>query len=78
VIGYRRGYLDLKAVATELFVANPDDLLKKVGERRLKELGLEALTRPGGVVGRFEWEAVDGNSLMQDVAQALRFTPLTK
>ena len=77
-IGYRRGYLDLKAVATELFVANPDNLLKKVGERRLKELGLEALTRSGGVVGRFEWEAVDGYSLMQEVAARTSIHPFGK
>jgi serine/threonine-protein kinase len=75
VLPYRRGYLDLKAVALELFVENPDDLVKKVGEKRFKELGLEALTRPGGVVGRLEWEAVDGYSLMQEVARELRFTP---
>src|SRR5262249_51008147 len=75
VMPYRRGYLDLKEVSLELFLENPDDLLKKVGEKRLKELGLEALTRPGGVIGRLEWEAVDGYSLMQEVARELRFTP---
>jgi serine/threonine-protein kinase len=78
VIPYRRGYLDLKAVARELFIEKPDDLLTKVGERRFKELGLETLTQPGGLVGRLEWEAADGYSLMQEVARELRFTPFGK
>ena len=75
-IPYRRGYLDLKAVAAELYLEKPDDVLKKIGEKKLKELGLEPLGKPGGLVGRYQWEAVDGVSLMQEVARELSFTPL--
>ncbi len=75
-IGYRRGYLDLKAVTAELFLQDADQLLKKIAAKRLKELGLEPLSRPGGVVGRYQWEAIDGVSLMQEVARELQFTPL--
>ncbi len=73
-IPYRRGYLDLRAVAAELYLEKPEDVLK-VGEKKLKELGLERLTKPGGLVGRYQWEAVDGDSLMQEVAEELGFTP---
>jgi len=75
-IPYRRGYLDLKAVAAELYLENADDVLKRIGEKKMKELGLEPLGRPGGLVGRYQWEAVDGVSLMQEVARELSFTPL--
>lgn len=75
-IPYRRGYLDLRAVAAELYLENPDDVLKKIGEKKLKAIGLEPLGRPGGLVGRYQWEAVDGVSLMQEVARELSFTPL--
>ncbi len=78
VIPYRRGYLDRKAVARELFLENADDPATKIGEKRLKELGREALTRPDGLVGRLEWEAGDGFSLMQETAKELRFTPFGK
>ena len=76
VTGYRRGYLDLPTVAHELFLKDPGELLKKVGEKRLKELGLEVLTRPGGLVPRYQWEALDGVSLMQELARELKYTPL--
>jgi hypothetical protein len=75
VVGpYRRGYLDLKTIAVEFFLEKPEDV-QQLGAGRLKELGLEALTSPGGVVGRLQWEAMDGYSLMQEVARELRFTP---
>lgn len=74
-IPYRRGYLDLRMVAAELFVQNPDDLSRLVGAPRLRSLGLDALTRPGGLVGRYQWEAADGYSLMQETAAVLGYTP---
>ncbi len=77
-IGYRRGYLDARTVAAELFVQNPDDLAKLVGAPRLRELGLDGLTRPGGLIGRYQWEATDGFSLMQETAAALGYTPYGK
>jgi len=78
VVPYRRGYLDLRAVALDLFAEKPDELLAKVGARRIKELGLGSLARPGGVIARAEWEAVEGFSLMQEVASELGFTPFGK
>jgi hypothetical protein len=70
---YRLEFLDLKAVALELDVEDPAVVLRKVGEKKLKQLGLEALLQPGGVVSRLEWEAGEGDSLMQEVARELRF-----
>jgi len=72
---YRLGFLDLAMVAIELDVEHPQDVLTKVGEKRLKHLGLESLLKPGGVISRFDWEAIDGVSLMQEVARELRYTP---
>jgi hypothetical protein len=72
---HRLGYLDLKAVACELFVADPEQLVKTVGATELKRLGLEPLSKTGGVIGRLEWEAIDGISLMQELALKLRYTP---
>jgi hypothetical protein len=72
---YRLNYLDLKAVACELDVEDPQVIVRQVGETKLKRLGLDGLLR-GGVVGRQEWEAVDGLSLMQELARELRYTPL--
>lgn len=74
VVPYRRGYLDLPTVAAELYLDKPEAVLQ-VGARRLRELGLESLTKQGGLIGRFYWEAVDGNSLMQELAEELGFTP---
>jgi hypothetical protein len=51
-------------------------MLQKVSERRLKQLGLEPLAAEGGVITRLEWEAVDGVSLMQELARELRATPI--
>ncbi len=71
---YRLGFLDLQTVAIELDVENPQVVLTKVGEKRVKQLGLEPLLKTGGVISRFDWEAVDGVSLMQEVARELRYT----
>jgi serine/threonine-protein kinase len=77
---YRLGFLDIQTVACELNSKDPDALQKQLGSQRLKELGLEALSSPGGVIGRLEWEASNfsrnGISLMQEVARELRFTPV--
>ena len=72
---HRLGYLDLKTVACELFVEDPEQIVQIVGATELKRLGLEALLKPGGLVGRLEWETVDGVSLMQELGRKLRFTP---
>jgi hypothetical protein len=72
---HRLGFLDLKAIACELYVEDPQDVIKAIGATELKRLGLEALTKNGGVIGRLEWETVDGNSLMQETARKLRYTP---
>ena len=72
---HRLGYLDLKTIACELDIKDPQDLLIGVGAKRLKQLGLDALLEEGGVIGRLEWEAFDGPSLMQQLARELRFTP---
>jgi mono/diheme cytochrome c family protein len=71
---YRRGFLDMKALTLEFFLEKPEEV-QKIGAGRLKELGLEMLTKPGGLVARLQWEASDGFSLMQEVARELRFTP---
>lgn len=73
---HRLGFLDLQTVACELDVEDPQELLIKVGEKNLKQLGLESLLKQGGVISRLEWEAVDGASLMQQFARELRFTPV--
>lgn len=73
---YRLGYLDLRTAACELDLEKEEDLVKKVGEKRFKQLGLDGLLQPGGLIGRLEWEAVDGISLMQEVARELRATPV--
>ena len=72
---HRLQFLDLKMIANELDFENPQDVLIKVGEKKLKHLGLEALLK-GGVIPRHEWEAVNGVSLMQELARELRFTPV--
>jgi hypothetical protein len=72
---YRLNFLDLKAIAAELDVDDPQTIVRTVGETKLKRLGLDRLLR-GGEVSRQEWEAVDGLSLMQELARELRLTPL--
>jgi serine/threonine-protein kinase len=73
---YRLLYLDLKTLACELDIEDPKELLQQVGEKKWKQLGLEAVLKPGGEVSRLEWEAVDDVSLMQEVARELRYTPV--
>ena len=59
---YRLIFMDLSTVAGELDVDNPAEIVTKVGEKKLKQLGLENLVRKGGVISRTEWEARDGVS----------------
>jgi mono/diheme cytochrome c family protein len=66
--------LDLKTIACELDLEDPGLLVRRVGEKPLKALGLDAVLR-GGIISRQEWEAVDGTSLMQEVARGLGATP---
>ena len=49
-------------------------IVRTVGQTKLKRLGLEALLK-GGVVGRAEWEAIEGISLMQELAREVGLTP---
>ena len=80
---YRVGYLDLKTVACELDVEDPRTIRASVGDKSLKQLGLDALLH-GGVVSRQEWEAtllgvslkLNGLSLMQQLAAEMRYTPV--
>ena len=73
---YRLGYLDLKTVGAELDVPNPREVVERVGSTPLKRLGLEGLLEKGGVVSRAEWEAINGHSLMQELARELGYTPV--
>ena len=72
---YRLNYLDLKGIASELDLEDPQVIVRQVGETKLKRLGLDGLLR-GGVVSRQEWEATSGLSLMQELARELRLTPI--
>lgn len=72
---HRLVFLDLETVACELNIADPQQLILRVGLKTLKELGLETLTQKDGVISRLDWEAFDGTSLMQDLANQLGFTP---
>jgi serine/threonine-protein kinase len=72
---YRLAYLDLRAVASELNLEKPEDFVKRVGEKKIKQLGLEPLLKEGGLISRAEWEALEGISLMQETARELRATP---
>lgn len=73
---YLLAYLDLADVARELDVADSDTLIREVGTARLKELGLQGLLKPHGVISRAEWESESGgNTLMQKLARFLNYTP---
>lgn len=80
---YRLNYLDLKDIARELEVQDPQVIVRQVGEEKIKQLGLDSLLR-SGVVGRSEWEArlegvafrLNGLSLMQQLALEMRYTPV--
>jgi hypothetical protein len=81
---YRVEHLDLRAVARELDLEDPQAIVQKVGETKLKLLGLDGLLH-SGTVGRDEWEAkiegialpINGLSLMQQLALELRLRPVT-
>ena len=73
---YRLDFLDLKMIGYELGIENPDVVLRKLGDKRLKQLGLEGLFQPGGLISRADWETIDGYSLMQEVAKDLGATPV--
>lgn len=72
---HRLSFLDLKTIACELEIEDPQQLIEQVGAKRLKKLGLEALLQDGGVISRLEWESTEGVSLMQELARELRYTP---
>lgn len=74
-------YLDLQTIACELDIQNPDDVVKTIGAKNLKKLGLEQLLKPNGVISRAQWEAFRGKfrkgpSLMQELAREMRFIPV--
>ena len=72
---HRLGYLDLRTIACDLEIEDPQSILTSVGAKKLKQLGLDVLLKEGGVISRLEWEAIDGVSLMQELARELRYTP---
>ncbi len=72
---HRLVYLDIHTIAAELSLESPEILLRKVGEKKLKKLGLGSLMNQKGVISRAEWEATDGVSLMQELARECRYTP---
>jgi mono/diheme cytochrome c family protein len=72
---YRLGFLDRQTIGSELDLPDPMQLVQRIGEKKLKQLGLEVLLEKGGVISRAEWEAVNGVSLMQEVTRELRATP---
>ena len=74
---HRLVFLNRDTIAAELHQPNWEAVRRQVGEVELKRLGLEPLLNDG-VVSRPEWEArTDGESLMQQLARELRFTPFT-
>jgi serine/threonine-protein kinase len=75
---YRLGFIDAQTAACELDLADPKQLGSKIGEKKLKQLGLGGLLERGEVVSRPEWESVNGVSLMQEVARELRATPVRR
>jgi serine/threonine-protein kinase len=74
---YRLRYLDSEAITAELFETDAERLRQLLGQKELRQLGLGVLRQKGGVIGRLEWEIVDGRSLMQIVAHSLGATPFT-
>ncbi len=76
---YRLGFVDLATAASELDFEKTDQFTQAVGARRFKELGIEVLTQPNGVISRLDWETGGTRteqSLMQKVAAELGFTPV--
>lgn len=74
---YRSEYLTIHTVAQELDQSDPDVIKQKIGGKQFKKLGLEALSKPGGVISRLEWESStefpQGISLMQELARELGY-----
>ena len=75
---YRLSFIDAQTAACELDVEDPAQLVARIGEKKLKQLGLGGLLERSGVVSRAEWEAVNGVSLMQEVGRELRATPVRR
>jgi len=72
---YRLGYLTLDDVAAEMFEKDAAALRGILGQQEFRLMGLDVLLKPGGVIGRLEWDVIDGMSLMQRVAKALGGNP---
>jgi serine/threonine-protein kinase len=66
--------LDLAMVAQELDLPAPTKLLEKIGENRLRQLGLGSLMQEGGIITRQDWDTVKARSLMQRAAEELGAT----
>ena len=73
---YRSLYLDGDSIARELNLSDPQTLRQQLGVQAVRELGLTPVLSGAGVIGRAEWEASDGVSLMQETAAALGLTPI--
>lgn len=72
---HRNVYLDAATIACELDIEKPDDIVKKVGEQKLKQLGLDAVFAGKAFISRAEWEAFDGISLAQELGRELSLVP---
>ncbi len=71
---YRLTALDLRMVACELGVENPQDVINEIGLKRLRELGLGPLLNDGKL-DRKVWQGGSFHSLMQDIANELGAVP---
>lgn len=70
---HRNRQLTLEAVARELDLDSGDALQKRVGEKAMKKLGLQALIE-ASTIPRLEWESGLGRSLMQQFAAELGYS----
>lgn len=66
--------LNLAAAAAELGLGDSAQLQSKLGENRMRELGLLPLVQ-GDSLSRHDWETGQGMSLMQRVSRELGYTP---
>jgi mono/diheme cytochrome c family protein len=71
---YTLAPLDLPAVACELGLEKPEQMIADLGKKRVQQLGLAPLTT-GGKLDRRLWETGKGMSLMQRVAREFGATP---
>lgn len=66
---YLTNSLSLSIIAQELDFPDAKQLSQKIGENRLRELGLGSLLLEGGTITRQDWDLVRARSLMQRLAE---------